>query len=83
MTKNTITKRIAKWEKILDALMDAYESIAVGGAQSYMIDDRQVTKLDLPVIKKEIEDAERKIEALNAELNGQPQRRAFCIIPVE
>lgn len=48
-----------------------------------MIDDRQLTRFDLPVLKNEIEDAEKKIDALTAQLNGQRPRKAFGIVPMD
>lgn len=81
MKPETIQKRITFWEGVLEKLMAAYEAIAVSGVKSYTIDDRQLTKLDLPALRKEIEEAEAKIDALTNELNGQRPRKAFGIIP--
>lgn len=83
MKAETIQKRLKFWENTLEKLMTAYEALIAGGVKSYMIDDRQLTRFDLPVLKKEIEDAEAKIEALTAELNGQRPRKAFGVIPVD
>ena len=83
MTKGMIEKRLRFWERMLDNLMDAYEQLVSGGVKSYTINDRQLTRFDLPALKEEIENAERKIEALTAELNGQAQRKAFGIIPMD
>lgn len=83
MKAETIQKRLKFWENTLEKLMAAYEALIAGGVKSYMIDDRQLTRFDLPVLKKEIEDAEKKIEALTAELNGQRPRKAFGVIPVD
>ena len=83
MKAETIQKRLTFWENTLEKLMAAYEALIAGGVKSYMIDDRQLTRFDLPVLKKEIEDAEKKIEALTAELNGQRPRKAFGVIPVD
>lgn len=83
MTKGLIEKRLKFWERMLDNLMDAYEQLVSGGVKSYTINDRQLTRFDLPALEKEIEKAERKIEALTAELNGQAQRKAFGIIPMD
>jgi len=83
MKQETIQKRLTFWESTLDTLMSAYEALVSGGVKSYMIDDRQLTRFDLPVLKKEIEDAEKKIDALNAELSGQRPRKAFGIVPMD
>lgn len=81
MKQATIQKRLIFWESTLSALMSAYEALVSGGVKSYTIDDRQLTRFDLPVLKQEIEGAERKIDALTAELNGQRPRKAFGIVP--
>lgn len=83
MKPETIRKRLEYWEKTLDQLMDAYTKLISGGVKSYMIDDRQLTRFDLPVLKKEIEDAEKRIEALQNQLDGQKPRRAFSVVPMD
>lgn len=83
MKTETIQKRLTFWENTLETLMKAYEALVSGGVKSYMIDDRQLTRFDLPVLKDEIEDAEKKIDALTAQLNGQSPRRAFGIVPMD
>ena len=83
MKKETIQKRLKFWENTLEVLMQAYEALVSGGVKSYMIDDRQLTRFDPPVLKNEIEDAEKKIDALTAQLNGQRPRKAFGIVPMD
>lgn len=83
MKQETIKKRLTYWEGTLESLMTAYEALISGGVKSYMIDDRQLTRFDLPVLKQQIEEAEKKIDALTAELNGQRPRKAFGIVPMD
>ena len=83
MKNETIQKRLTFWENTLETLMKAYEALVSGGVKSYMIDDRQLTRFDLPVLKREIEDAEKKIDALTTQLNGQRPRKAFGIVPMD
>jgi len=83
MKQETIRKRLDFWNKTLDQLMDAYTALISGGVKSYTIDNRQLTRFDLPALKKEIEDAEKKIDALTNELNGQRPRKAFGIVPMD
>ena len=52
-----------------------------GGGKSYVIDDRELTRFDLPDLKDEIEDAEKKVDELLAELNGRKPRKVFGIVP--
>ena len=43
---------------VLSNLRVAYINLVRGGVKSYMIDDRQLTRLDLPELKKEIKELE-------------------------
>lgn len=83
MKETTIRKRLEYWESMLDKLMKAYEELISGGVKSYMIDDRQLTKFDLPELKREIESAEAKVDALTAQLSGGGSRKAFGIVPMD
>ena len=62
-------------------LRAAYLALVDGGVKSYVIDDRELTRFDLPDLKDEIEDAEKKVDELLAELNGRKPRKAFGIVP--
>lgn len=79
--KIEIRARLDFWKKALSKLRTAYLALVDGGVKSYTIDDRQLTRFDLPALKSEIETAERKIEQLEDVLSGQRPRRAFGVIP--
>ena len=81
MTKETIEKNLEKWRTQLDQLMDAYLTLIKGGVKSYKIDDRELTRFDIPTLRKAIDEAEKKIDALEAQLEGLKPRRAFGILP--
>ena len=81
MTKETLEKYLEKWRSQLDRLMDAYIALAEGGVKSYKIDDRELTRFDIPTLRKAIDEAEKKIAALEAELEGLKPRRAFAVLP--
>ena len=81
MTKETIEKNLEKWRTQLDQLMDAYLTLVKGGVKSYKIDDRELTRFDIPTLRKAIDEAEKKIDALEAQLEGLKPRRAFGILP--
>lgn len=81
MTKETVEKYLEKWKGQLDRLMDAYIALVEGGVKSYKIDDRELTRFDIPTLRKAIDEAEKKIAALEAELEGQKPRRAFAVLP--
>lgn len=76
-----IKVRLEFWQSALTKLRAAYLALVDGGVKSYTIDDRQLTRFDLPALQKEIEDAEAKVDELTALLNGQRPRRAFGVLP--
>jgi len=49
--------------------------------QRYRIDDRSLTKFDLPKLLEEIRRAEEIIDSLEALLEGKKPRKAFGVIP--
>ena len=73
--------RLDFWQSALSKLRAAYLALVDGGVKSYVIDDRELTRFDLPDLKDEIEDAEKKVDELLAELNGRKPRKAFGIVP--
>ncbi len=81
MDKATVEKRLKYWQDTLDTLMDTYTSLLNGGVKSYTIDDRTLTKFDIPSIKRAINDAETKVSEYEALLNGMAPRKAFGVVP--
>ena len=73
--------RISFCKRALEKLREAYIKLADGGVKSYMIDDRQVTKLDLPALADEIDRKQRELDAYEAQLMGQRPRKAFGVLP--
>lgn len=80
-TKVLIEKKLAFKKKALDKLYDAYLALVDGGVKSYMIDDRQLTRFDLPALSEEIKKLEDDIAALESQLAGGGARKAFAVIP--
>ncbi len=76
-----IQARYTYWQTQLDQLMDAYAALVKGGVKSYQVDDRSLTKFDIPSLKKAIEDAEKKVDEYEALLDGQKPRKAFGVLP--
>lgn len=68
-------------EKALEKLREAYLALVDGGVKSYTIDDRQLTRFDLPALKKEIDEAEKEVDQLTALISGRKPRKAFGIVP--
>ena len=80
-SKTILEKRLTFRTKALEKLYDAYTALIDGGVKSYMIDDRQLTRFDLPALSEEIKTMESEIDALEAELAGKKRRKAFGVIP--
>lgn len=79
--KTEIKVRLDFWQAALTKLRAAYLALVDGGVKSYTIDDRQLTRLDLPSLQKEIEQAEGNVDELTAQLGGLRARKAFGILP--
>jgi len=65
----------------LTKLRAAYLALVDGGVKSYTIDDRQLTRLDLSTLKREIEEKEKLVDELTNMLSGKKPRKAFGIVP--
>ena len=76
-----IQERLTYWQNTLKKLMDAYIALVEGGVKSYEIDDRSLTKLDLPSLKKAINDAEAKVDQYEDLLSGRKPRKIMAIVP--
>ena len=82
MTDATELKaRLEFWKNALSKLRAAYLALVDGGVKSYTIDDRQLTRFDLPSLKDEIKEAEKKVDELTAILSNKRPRKAFGVIP--
>ena len=80
-SKTILEKRLTFRTTAREKLYDAYTALVDGGVKSYMIDDRQLTRFDLPALSEEIKTMESEIDALEAELAGKKRRKAFGVIP--
>lgn len=81
MDRTEINARLEFWKSALEKLRAAYLALVDGGVKSYTIDDRQLTRFDLPSLKDEIKEAEKKVDELTALLSSKRPRKAFGIIP--
>lgn len=79
--KTEIKARLEFRKEALKKLRAAYLALIDGGVKSYTINDRTLTRFDLPDLKKEIEAAEAAVDTLTAQLTGRKPRRAFGIVP--
>lgn len=83
-TRVEIQKRLAFRKEALALLYDAYRQLSSGGVKSYMIDDRQLTRYDLPDLMEQIKALEAEIDDLEGQLDGGLRaRRAFGIVPLD
>ncbi len=83
-TRKEIQARISFRKEALALLYDAYRQLSSGGVKSYLIDDRQLTRYNLPEIWDQIKALEAEIDDLEGQLDGGLRaRRAFGIIPLE
>lgn len=72
---------LAFWKSAQAKLRAAYLALLDGGVKSYTIDDRQLTRFDIPDLQKELEAADKKVNELTALLSGRRARKAFGVIP--
>lgn len=80
-SKTVIRERIAYWEDVLEKTQAAYLALLEGRVKAYTIDDRSVTRLDLPSLEKAMEHAEEMIDRLEAALEDRRPRKAVAVIP--
>lgn len=79
--RTEIKARLEFWREALAKLRKAYLTLLDGGVKSYSIDDRKLTRFDLPELQDKIEEAERKVDELEALLNSGRARKSFAILP--
>lgn len=81
MDKTEVKARLEFWRKTLEQLRTAYLNLLDGGVKSYSINNRELTRFDLPDLKDQIEDVERKVDYLEGLVANKRPRKAFGIIP--
>ena len=79
--KTELRKRLEYWRSVYQKLQEAYVALVEGGVKSYMIDDRQLTRFDLGVLRREMQEAEDKINALEAAVDGKAPRKSVGVVP--
>jgi len=80
VNKIEIKARLVFWRSALAKLQEAYLALLDGGVKSFTINDRLLTRLDIPDLFKQIQETEAKVNELNALLKGK-SRKAFGVIP--
>lgn len=79
--KAELKTRLAFWKAALAKMQAAYLALVDGGVKSYTIDDRQLTRFDIPDLLRQIEEAEKRVDELTALLAGRRGRKTFGVIP--
>jgi len=79
--REDLQQRLTYYRNLLEKLQDAYLALVEGQVKSYEIDDRSLTRLDLPSLKKAINDAEEKVDLLEDLLDGKKPRKIVAVVP--
>lgn len=82
-SKTELRTRLAFWKSALEKLQEAYLALLDGGVKSYKIGNEELTRLDLVSLMKRIEEAEKKVDELEALLESGHARRAFAVTPMD
>ena len=75
-----LRSRLEFRQSALKSARAAYLALLEGQVKSYAIGSRNLTRLDLPQLKKEIDDLEREVDELSALLNGGGRRKAVGVV---
>ncbi len=81
--KKELRARLEFWRSALEKLREAYLYLLDGGVKSYKLGNEELTRLDLTALQKRIEEAEKKVDELEALVNGGRARRAFAVTPMD
>lgn len=79
--KKDLQEKIDFRRTALKAAREAYTALLSGRVQSYAIGSRNLTRLDLEKLKKEIDELENEIDELTAKMNGGARRKAVGVVP--
>ena len=80
-TCTEIQLKLAFHQAMVAKLQTACLALVDGGVQSYTIDDRSLTRLDLPKLMQELRKEESVVDQLTTLLAGGKRRKAFAILP--
>ena len=80
-TRIEIQRRLAVKKEALMAAEKAYIALLNGQVQSYTIDNRELTKFDLPKLEETISRLENEVDSLENQLKGGARRRTVAVIP--
>lgn len=69
------------YDRLVTKLTEAKLALIDGGVKSYTIDDRSLTRFDVDMLGREIDDAIRKRDEYAAIMNGRAVRKSVGIVP--
>lgn len=78
--KEYYQKKLDRINDRLDLYLEAEEKI-LGGAQSYTIGSRSLTRADLSTIRNMIDTLEAKADEIESVIDGGSKRKAVGIVP--
>ncbi len=81
--KKDLRARLEFWRSALEKLREAYLYLLDGGVKSYKLGNEELTRLDLTVLQKRIEETEKKVDELETLVNDGHARRAFAVTPMD
>ena len=81
MTKEQARILYEHYDNLIKKLMAAQLALVDGGVQSYTIDDRSLTRFDLPKIDEALENAVKKRSECQSIMNGKGSRKAVGVVP--
>lgn len=81
-SRTELKTRLVFRQEALQEARKAYVALLKGQVQRYTIDNRELTKFDLPDLWDTITELEKEVDGLEAALNGSGKRRkAFGVVP--
>lgn len=75
-----IKEKINRKKQRLEMYYQAEEAI-LGGAQSYSLGTRSLTRANLADIRNMIDKLEKELSELEAKASGKSPRKAFAVVP--
>ena len=82
MNTERLVKRLERYKKELAAYEEA-EMAIIGGAQSYSVGSRSLTRANLADIRNAIKELDKAIDDLESMLNGRGRNRMIKAIPLD
>ena len=79
-SREVLIERRKYYSQLSEKLQDAILKLLDGGVKSYTIDNRQLTRYDVPQLEDELERIEKKMDELDAIIEGRRPRAAFGVV---